>query len=73
MKVRLVVALTGTRDGVDWPHRGEVIDLPRDEAEHMIAVGQAVPADVVESAAVAPVVETAAAATKPTRRAPRKS
>ena len=70
MKVRLLVVLTGTRDGIDWPARGEVVDLPQSEAEHMIAVGQAAPVEVVESAAAAPVVETAADATKPTRRAP---
>jgi hypothetical protein len=71
MKVRLLVVLTGTRDGIDWPARGEVVDLPQSEAEHMIAVGQAAPIiEVVESAAAAPAVESAADTTKPTRRAP---
>lgn len=32
MKVRLLGDMTGTRDGVDWPPRGSIVDLPDDEA-----------------------------------------
>lgn len=44
MEVRLLVEITGTRDGKPWPPRGNVIDLPDEEARHMIAAEQAVPA-----------------------------
>jgi len=71
MKVRLLVSIQGTRDGIAWPPKGEVIDLPTSEAEHMVAVGQAA---AVESAKAEPAVESAAVDTKPAaRRAPRKS
>lgn len=42
MKVVLKVWMSGTRDGEDWPARGGTIDLPKDEAEAMIAAGNAV-------------------------------
>lgn len=35
------VTLSGTRDGKDWPPRGELVDLPDDEAQHMVAAGLA--------------------------------
>lgn len=41
MKVRLEVQISGTRNGVDWPAPGDVIDLPTGEAESLIASGQA--------------------------------
>lgn len=70
MKVKLKVSLTGTRNGEDWPARGEVVDLPADEAAHMIAGGLAVPVDEpkVEKAAAPAAPESAAVNTKPTRR-----
>ncbi len=30
------VHITGTRNGVEWPHRGGVVDLPDDEAESLL-------------------------------------
>lgn len=71
MNVRLLVSISGTRDGQDWPPAGSVVDLPADEAEHLVAAGlAAAQADTpapVETAAQAP-AETAAR--KPAR--PRK-
>ncbi len=53
-------AMSGTRDGVDWPARGGECDLPAGEAADLIAAGYAVAVPVVESAAVD---------TKPSKRA----
>lgn len=62
MKVRLIVSLTGTRDGVDWPPIGEAFDLPDGEAADYIAAGLCVKAEPsAPEAAVAPAPETAAA------------
>ena len=44
MKVKMIVSITGTRDGVDWPGIGEVVDLPDAEALDLVAVGYAAPA-----------------------------
>ncbi len=44
MEVRLLVDISGTRDGQAWPRRGNVVELPDDEAEQMIKAEQAVPA-----------------------------
>lgn len=67
MKVKLLVSLTGSRDGVEWPAAGGVVDLPVDEAEHMVAGGLAARlAPSAAEAAVAPVApEVAAVNTKP--------
>lgn len=43
MEVRLLVDVSGTRDGQAWPPRGNTIDLPDEEARQMIAAEQAVP------------------------------
>lgn len=43
MKIRLAVSLSGTRDGVDWPQRGEIVDLPDAEAVDMLNARLAVP------------------------------
>lgn len=61
MQVRLLVDITGTRDGEDWPARGEVVDLPADEATHMLTAG------LVEE--VGSKVETAAVEAKSRKRA----
>ena len=55
MRVKMAVSITGTRDGEPWPAAGEVVDLPTDEAEHLVSVGLAV------EVAVAPKPEKAAA------------
>jgi len=41
MQVKLLVDISGTRNGEPWPGRGESVDLPEDEARAMIAVGMA--------------------------------
>jgi hypothetical protein len=38
--------LSGTRDGVDWPARGEFADLPDDEAQQLITNGLALEGEV---------------------------
>lgn len=43
MKIRLKVDVSGTRNGVPWPPRGSVIDLPDAEAVEYCAAGMAVP------------------------------
>jgi len=52
MRVEMIQHITGTRDGVEWPPRGSVVDLPADEATSMVLAGMAEPvaAPVVESA-----------------------
>ena len=39
MRVRMKVNLSGTRDGEPWPERGKTVDLPDDEAQHLIRAG----------------------------------
>lgn len=62
MKVRLLVSISGTRDGVLWPERGEVVDLPAAEAHDLHAARMVayVDDDEAPEAAVAPKAETAA-------------
>jgi hypothetical protein len=60
VRVRLLVDITGTRDGLRWPPAGGVVDLPAAEAATMIGGGLAVEAADGTSQAVAPPVETAA-------------
>lgn len=63
MKVRMLVDISGTRDGQEWPRRGGVINVPDLEAQDLIANKFAeLVADepVIETAAVAPATETAA-------------
>lgn len=55
MKVELLVTLTGTRNGQEWPAKGSVVDLPDAEALDMLNAGLARPvAAEPETAAVAP-------------------
>ena len=64
-QVRMLVSISGTRDGQDWPARGELATLPADEAAAMAAAG------LVEVAAVEPGgddVEQAADTSKPRAR-----
>lgn len=70
MKVQLTTQLSGSRDGVEWPAAGSVVDLPADEAGALIAAGIAVaPGKApVESAVLTTEVETAVVDTKPKRR-----
>ncbi|MGW2261446.1 hypothetical protein ACWCXE_27130 [Streptomyces sp. NPDC001780] len=39
MKIRMNVQMSGTRNGEEWPARGEVADLPTGEAQHLVAAG----------------------------------
>lgn len=41
MRVRMLVQVTGTRNGAAWPAPGEEIDLPKHEAEKLVAAGHA--------------------------------
>ena len=38
-KVVMVVQISGTRDGVDWPAPGGVLEVPADEAANLISNG----------------------------------
>lgn len=60
MKVRMRVDVSGTRNGQEWPRRGQVMELPDDEAVQYCANGMAEPiADTGEAeTAVAPPAET---------------
>lgn len=60
MKIEMRVAITGTRDGVDWPNVGDTIDLPAAEAADLIAGGLAVAVDSKAAKAAPADVETAA-------------
>ena len=64
MKVTMLCKVSGTRDGQDWPDRGEVVDLPDDEAKATIAAGLAAP--VVATAKEEP--ETKVAETREKRK-----
>lgn len=45
-KVTMIVQISGTRDGEDWPGFGEEITVPEDEADGLIANSLALtPAD----------------------------
>ena len=78
MKVRMSVALSGTRDGADWPPPGAQLDVPDDEGASLCAAGLAVPVKVEPERAVASPAETRArkpvgrSETPPTTPAPRK-
>ena len=39
MKIRMLVHMSGTRNGQDWPPAGVVMDLPDSEAADYIAAG----------------------------------
>lgn len=74
--VRMIVKLSGTRDGVEWPAVGAVLECPAEEAAQLIGTHLAVDATParsaapVESATASPAPETAAAKRAPGR--PRK-
>lgn len=67
MRVRMLVNMTGTIDGQQWPERGGSITLADHVAADMVVNGYAEPcaddardvSDVLETATVDPVVETA--------------
>lgn len=43
MRVKLLIELSGARDGAPWPARGEEVELPDEEAALMCANGYAEP------------------------------
>lgn len=45
MKVRMLADISGTRNGEDWPKRGETVDLPDGEAKDLIESRMAAPAE----------------------------
>lgn len=57
MRVRMRATLSGTRDGVEWPRAGGYIDLPDQEAEHLLAAGLAVAGGPAEESATPPAAE----------------
>ncbi|WP_426404222.1 hypothetical protein ACN9M0_24795 [Streptomyces sp. R-07] len=44
MRVQMRVKVSGTRDGVEWPDRGGVVDLPEEEAAQLVHARLAEPA-----------------------------
>lgn len=68
MRVRMRVEMSGTRDGLPWPPKGQSVDLPDEEAAHLVAAGLAESEsgpEVEEATAPAPETST------PVRRSPR--
>lgn len=41
MRIRMLVAMTGSRDGQPWPPKGEEAELPTAAATHLVASGVA--------------------------------
>lgn len=71
MNIRMTAQISGTRDGALWPAPGDVIDLPDDEANGLIAIGLAKadePAAPVEEKATAPTAQVETAVRKPRTR-----
>lgn len=58
MRVKMIVQLSGTRDGKPWPGRGETVDLPDEEAAAMCAAGMAETVKGTVEKAVTPEPET---------------
>jgi hypothetical protein len=48
VKVRMLVQVSGTRDGRDWPVRGSVVELPDAEAAQYCRAGMAEPVAVFD-------------------------
>ncbi|MFJ8866721.1 hypothetical protein ACIRD6_13325 [Streptomyces sp. NPDC102473] len=39
MRIRMKQTISGTRNGEEWPARGEIADIPTGEAQHLVASG----------------------------------
>ena len=66
VRVRMRVAISGTRNGVPWPAAGGVVELPDGEAAALLAAGLAEPApEEAEAAVDERPAETATAARRP--------
>lgn len=48
--VRMLVNISGTRDGEDWPAKGQTLDAPAAEAADLIRMGIAADEDAAETA-----------------------
>lgn len=48
MKVRMLVTMSGTRNGKEWPPRGNTIDLPDDEATQLCRANMAIPSPEID-------------------------
>lgn len=71
-KVRMVVKISGARDGEDWPDAGEFITVPSAEAEDLIRQGFAAdPSARAEENALADVLGVETATTKEGQKAVR--
>ncbi|MFA3877543.1 hypothetical protein ABS735_28355 [Streptomyces sp. MMCC 100] len=72
MQIRMLVTMSGTRNGSRWPARGETTVLPDGEASRLVAAGLAEevaePAPPVETATPPPAEVTAPPAAKPPSR-----
>jgi len=55
MRVRMLVEVSGTRDGERWPTKGGLLDVPASEASDLCAAGLAemAPVEHVERAVAA--------------------
>ena len=40
-KVKMLITISGERNGADWPAIGETIDVPKDEADQLVSNGYA--------------------------------
>lgn len=65
-KVTMLAKLSGTRNGADWPGRGECLDVSDDEATMLVEHGLAT-AGVVKEAASVDTSEVETATVKPAR------
>lgn len=54
MKVRMGIAMSGSRNGQPWPTRGEVVDLPDSEGADLCASGVASPVTEDEAETAVP-------------------
>lgn len=58
MKVKMLIPLSGTRNGAAWPALGEVVDLPGAEGAEMCERGHAEPVKAAAERATARKPET---------------
>jgi hypothetical protein len=77
MRIRQIVDISGTIDGVEWPGRGQELDLSDHVAEDLIANKYAERVDApsksapkIETASANPVEETASVAKTRQKRSP---
>ena len=66
---KLLVSISGTRNGEDWPRAGSIVELPDDECAQLVQQGNAVLADLAEEQATASEAGVETAVT--TKRGPR--